>query len=354
MFTRSMVVLLGLFLLILPVAAQDATPEPSESSFCVAVWYPSSEHPGGYDSVMSNLDVVDVIHPFWYNPMPDGGLSLTNGAEDPEKLAAWREAGLLIIPSIFSGVSQVIMDEAIRAEHIRVITERVVTLDYDGIDIDYEGFALNTRDPFSEFVEELGAALHAEGKLLYVTVHPKTDDLGAWEATAAQDWYRISAAADVVNIMTYDYTSRNEPPGPISPNAWVAEVLGYADSVAGVDHFRVGLPFYGYGWTRGRPPASVITYEAVMRAVETFNIETSRDPDSGEIVVELKQRGLPSRTVYMEDAESLRSRLTPVIDLYQSLGGAAIWGVGGEDPAVWDVLRELRPAPCITTGMRDE
>ncbi len=334
------------FLFVFPAAAQD-DPEAPAPSFCVAVWYPSSEHPGGYDSLMNNLDVIDVVHPFWYNPAPDGGLLATNGAEDAEKIAAWREAGVLILPSIFSGVAQVIMDEDIREVHIATIVETVLRLDVDGIDIDYEGFSLETREPFSEFVEGLAIALHAEGKLLYVTVHPKTDDQGAWEATAAQDWTRISAAADVVNIMTYDYTSRNEAPGPISPNAWVSDVLGYAATIDGLETFRVGLPFYGYGWTRGRPPASAITYEAVMRAVETFELETTRDEASGEIVVELKQRGLPSRTVYLEDAESLRNRLTPVIDLYQPLGGAAIWGLGGEDPALWDVLRDVRPADCL-------
>ena len=336
--------LLTLLSLTLPVAAQDET--PPAPSFCVAVWYPSSEHPGGYDSLMNNLDVIDVVHPFWYNPAPDGGLLLTNGAEDPEKLAAWREAGLLVLPSIFSGLAQVVMDEDIREIHIATIVETVLRLEVDGIDIDYEGFSIETREPFSEFVEGLADALHAEGKLLYVTVHPKTDDQGAWEATAAQDWTRISAAADVVNIMTYDYTSRNEPPGPISPNAWVSDVLGYAQTITGIENFRVGLPFYGYGWTRGRPPASAVTYEAVMRTVETFELETTRDPASGEIVAELKQRGLPSRTVYLEDAESLSNRMTPVLDLYKLLGGAAIWGLGGEDPALWDVLRDLRPANC--------
>lgn len=339
---------LSLFILLMsltPAVAQDAN--APEASFCVAVWYPSSEHPGGYDSVMDNLDVIDVIHPFWYNPTPDGGLLLTNQAEDAEKLAEWREAGLLILPSIFSGVSGVIMDEAVRAAHVEAIVETVLRMDYDGIDIDYEGFALETRDPFSEFVEELGAALHAEGKLLYVTVHPKTDDLGAWEATAAQDWYRISAAADVVNIMTYDYTSRNEPPGPISPNEWVLDVLTYAETVDPLGKFRVGLPFYGYGWTRGRPPAAAIPYEAVMRAVESFELETVRDPASGELVVEWKQPGLPARTVYLEDAQSIGQRMASVLELHQSLGGAAIWGLGGEDPAVWDVLRDQRPAPCV-------
>jgi len=343
MITRLSIIIFALFLTFTAAAQESDAPAPS---FCVAVWYPSSEHPGGYDSLMDNLDVIDVVHPFWYNPAPDGGLLPTHGAEDPEKLAAWREADLIILPSIFSGVSQVIMDEGIRGAHIATIVETVLRLEYDGIDIDYEGFALNTREPFSQFVEELAEALHAEGKLLYVTVHPKTDDAGAWEATAAQDWTRISAAADVVNIMTYDYTSRNEPPGSISPNAWVSDVLGYAGTIGGLRDFRVGLPFYGYGWTRGRPPAVAVTYEAVMRTVETFELETTRDPASGAIVVELKQRGLPSRTVYLEDAESLGNRLTPMIDLYTSLGGAAIWGLGGEDPAVWDVLRELRPAQC--------
>jgi spore germination protein YaaH len=339
---RIVVVVLAALMALSAAAAQAQ----DDSSFCVAVWYPSSEHPAGYDSVMNHLDVIDVIHPFWYTPMADGRLLPTNQAEDEAKLTAWREAGLQIIPSIFSGVSQMITDPDLRAVHVEQIVEVVLRMGYDGIDIDYEGFGLHTREPFSEFVELLADALHAQGKLLYVTVHPKTNDDGAWEGAAAQDWARISAAADVVNIMTYDYTSRNEPPGPIAPHAWVVEVLGYAGTIDDIARFRVGLPFYGYGWTRGRPPASAIPYEAVMRAVETFGLETTRDPASGEIVADLKQRGLPARVVYVEDAVSIEERLTRALDAAPTLGGAAVWGLGGEDPAVWDVLRAARPAPC--------
>jgi spore germination protein YaaH len=328
------------------VCAPTRAQGEADASFCVAVWYPSSEHPGGYESVMDNLDVIDVIHPFWYTPTNTGGLLPTNQAEDADQLAAWREAGVQVIPSIFSGVSNIVTDPDLRAAHIDQIVQTVLRMDYDGIDIDYEGFGLPTRDPFSEFVELLGERLHAEGRLLYVTVHPKTSDAGAWEGAAAQDWARIAAAADVVNIMTYDFTSRNEPPGPISPNQWTADVLTYAASIDDLSRFRVGLAFYGYGWTRNRPPASAIPYEAVMRAVETFDLPTTRDPDSGELVTEIVQRGLPRRTVYVNDGESIYARLSLVLELHQHLGGAAVWGLGGEDPNTWEAVRALRPADC--------
>src|SRR5690606_35298339 len=128
---------------------------------------------------------------------------------------------------------------------VKAIAELVEANGYDGIDIDYEMFPLETRESFALFVEELAAALHANGRLLAVTVHAKTEDRPPFAGTAVQDWTRLAAAADMFNLMTYDYNNRNEPPCPVADIGWVGDVVSYALTVAPPQKVRVGLPFYG-------------------------------------------------------------------------------------------------------------
>jgi spore germination protein len=350
-----MVRLLFIIIILLPLwatQAQETLPEP-ESSFCVSVWFPSSEHPDGYASLSDRLDMIDVINPFWYAPLPDGRLQAVNNAEDEAKLAAWREAGKPVLPSIFTSVSGVIETEELRAVHIDEIVALVEQMDYDGIDIDYEGFARHTREPFALFIEALSQALHANDRLLSVTVHPKTSDEGTWESQAAQDWARLAPAADIFNIMTYDYTSRNRPPGPIAPTPWVLDVLAYADQVTDLSKVRLGLPFYAYLWQRGTPPAQAGTWEGVMRWAGPLGAEIERDPVDMEAFVRIKPPGLPLQVAYFADAASLRFKMEQVHALYPDLGGIAIWGIGGEDPANWEVLHTLRPADCTPPSTRN-
>ena len=315
----------------------------AQGSWCVAVWYPSSEHPGGADSIAANLDVIDVVHPFWFTPDANGALLDQGGAGADAQVRAWREAGLLVVPSVFSG-HWGFLDAERRPAHVDAIVDLVLRRGFDGIDVDYEGFPLSTREAFASFVEELAEALHDHGRLLSVTVHAKTEDAPPFEGAAAQDWDRLAAAADALNLMTYDFTNRDEPPGPVADRAWVGDVVAYALTVTEGARLRVGLPFYGYTWTRARPPARATTWEATDRTVRQFGLEPVRDEASGELIVDLDVRGLPRQVTYVSDAVTTAARLEALRG--RGVGGVAIWGLGGEDPANWDALREARPAPC--------
>jgi spore germination protein YaaH len=320
--------------------AQDAAP-----SWCISVWYPSSEDPGGADSIKANLDLIDMINPFWYTPLPDGTLAAQPGAEDAEQLTEWREAGLVILPSIFSSLWGMLETDQTRAFHIQEIVDLVERMDYDGIDIDYEAFAQSTRDDFSTFIEELSVELHARGHLLSIAVHAKTDDAGSWEGAAAQDWQRLAPAVDVFTVMTYDYTASDKPPGPIAPPEWVTDVLTYAASVTDLSKVRMGLHFYGYSWMRGQPPAAPITWASAQRLINSFTPEVIREDDEARF--DLDVRGLPDQTIYFADARTITRRLSDVYEQFPALGGIAIWGLGGEDPNNWDALRSDRPAECM-------
>lgn len=337
-----LIALIGLlFLPAVGFAAQDL-PE----AWCVSVWHPSPGTTGGTESIRANGDIISVVHPFWYSPRADGTVYAHPGLEDPALIEAWREAGLTIIPSIPSSVFEMLSPVETRTFHVRQIVELVERMDYDGIDIDYEGFPVSTRDDFSAFIEELSAELHARGRLLTIAVHAKTDDAGTWQGPASQDWTRLAPAVDVFTIMTYDYTGRNSPPGPISPTPWVLDVLAYAESVTDLSKVRMGLPFYGYSWQRNRPPATTVSWSSIQPLIESFKLEIQRDP-GGDAFVEFKAPGLPRQTLYFADSTGLDYKLDRILAAYPKLGGIAIWGIGGEDPSNWDVLRTARPSNCV-------
>ncbi len=329
------VLLTAILLLTHPTTAQDDTPP----AWCVSVWYPSSDAEGGSESILANADVINEVNAFWYTPAPDGSLIALPDSENEAELTAWREAGLLVVPSIFGSVPDVITDD-LREVHITAIVDTVLRMGYDGIDIDYEGFPENTRENFVAFIQGLSEALHAEGKLLSVTVHAKTDE-GVWEGARAQDWTRLLPPADIFRIMTYDYTSRNEPPGPISPTAWVLDVLTYAQSISeDLSKVRMGVHFYGYSWLRAKAPATTVAYAGIATYLTNFNLEVFRNPDDMEAYIDFKVTGLPRQVVYFADPIGLRYKLDQVQAQFPTLGGISIWGIGGEHPELWGVIRE--------------
>lgn len=338
--------LLFFSLILVLFAAGHIHAQESEPSWCVAVWYPSSEQPTGMDSIVSNLDVIDTVHPFWYNGLADGSILPTLDAEGADELAAWREAGLKIIPSLWDGgFSQGIHDDAIRKKHISEIIALIERMEYDGIDVDYESFQLATRDNFSIFIEDLATALHAKGYLLTIAVHAKTEDAGLWEGAAAQDWTRIATAVDVFQIMTYDYHNRASAPGPIGPPQWSYDVIAYAATITDLSKVRLGLHFYGYSWKRGNI-VSVVPYENVQHWIESFDLVFTRNPADMEAKLDFKVSGLPAQTIYVADAMGLEYKLDLIMQDFPDLGGVAIWGIGGEDPANWGIIRDRRFATC--------
>lgn len=332
------------------LASGSATLPPSgaapAASWCVAAWYPSSEHPGGTESILRNSDVLDIVFGFWFTPDASGRILSRAGAGWREQVAAWRAEGLVVIASVFTSHSTFLTEPA-RNAHLGALLELVDSGPFDGIDLDYEELPRETEGPFGELVEALAVALHERGKLLSVTVHAKTEATPAgYPSAAAQDWPRLAAAADLVNVMTYDHTNRLDPPGPVAPRSWVAAVVEYGLEAVGEAKLNVGLPFYGYVWKRGKPPAAATTWEAMDRLVRQFGLTPERDPDSLELRVDLAVTGLPRQTVYVSDGATTAGRLAALREAGALGAGVAIWGLGGEDEANWDALRDARPAPC--------
>ncbi|MCD4684538.1 MAG: hypothetical protein K8S97_01200, partial [Anaerolineae bacterium] len=78
----------------------------------------------------------------------------------------------------------------------------------------------------------------------------------------------------------------------------------------------------------------------------SFDLTVERDPADMEAHISFKVTGLPRQTIYVADAVGLAYKLDVLRAEFPDLGGVAIWGLVGEDPANWDVLDDYWPGAC--------
>jgi spore germination protein len=299
----------------------------------------------------------------WYqlDASGDGSINSYAGARDVALVEAAHAQSTLVIPLInnaYAGsgfdatpVSQVIHDPSRRAVHVNALLNETLTYGYDGIDVDYESLnGQDDRDAFSLFIHQLAESLHAHGKLLSVTVHPKTSEPGPWDGPKAQDWASIGAVADRFRVMTYGYHWSTSEPGPIAPAWWMEDVIAFATSVVAPNRVYVGLHFYGHDWI-DRVGGSVV-WEDTQTLINTYAaVPQWQDTDGwGRAVAEpwftytdhLDQH----HEVWYADADSVAARLV-LVQRY-GLGGIAVWRLGGEDPANWEAITTaLQPTDLV-------
>lgn len=330
-----------------PRPALQSGPKTGRS---IAAWVPASfDALNARPSFEANKDLLDEISPFWYTVAGDGSLLGDEGSRDAALVGDAHAAGVLVLPTIHNTdgpewLASLLRDDNLRTRHVQAIVAEVREHNYDGIDIDYESLAPELRGPFSAFMQQLGDALHADGKLLTVAAHAKTADFGG--LGGFQDWALLGQVCDRVRIMTYDYHWRGGGPGPIAPLGWVRSVAEYGRSVMPSNKLQLGIAFYGYNWGPGGDAISM-TWNEIQALIEQHRPEVNLAARDADGPIEESWFRYRDRTVWYSDHRSLEPKLRLVDEL--DLAGIAIWRLGDEDPRNWEVVRDqlVRSAAVI-------
>jgi hypothetical protein len=370
----------------------------------------------GWDQVFTD------VSPFGFSATAAGTIA-TSGSETSlsAAVAALRARNLPVLPSITDGTGKGVMagimtDPTTRTLHVQAITSLVMSRGYDGIDLDYEGFAFTdgraswatTRPNWAAFVIELGASLHANGKLLSVTVPPIWDNgssgyqVYSWhERTAGLD---ILPSVDRLRLMVYDWSVSQA--GAVSPIGWVNNVLSYVRAVVPADQLRkvqMGVPTYGRSWARvitGTCPTSApmvtvavqmenmagllakpgatsvrdasgemkLVYDEVFTGTGTATPAPEYVPpanranalapaDPSGLRTALRLGGATCtvrRTVYYPDVFTVVQHADAALNA--GLSGIAIWALGYETDDIWPQLAGIdvdRPAGSAPYGSLD-
>ena len=387
-------ILLALFLLATPLQNIESAEATNPPRKILTGWLPYYSMKTYLPAVLANADLIKEIMPFWYTLKYDGktkkpvvaDVYKTANPSVPitEPLAALRNAGMTIIPTITDGTEKLVLANLIskpvtRKQVVDAIVATVASQNYDGIDLDFEGFAFidpnttwkATAPNWVLFIKELSAALHAQKKILSVTTPYLFDPAEKQKGYFVYAWADIAPFIDRLRIMTYDYSTSR--PGPIGPIAWTEKTVKYAVSIMPASKVYLGLPGYGKDWVTKvegvcpsnlakiiSPSAKAGTFlmrdaasiAATYGAVPTYNEKFAevtfsyKREYSGQTSSGLSTTCTASRTAWHQNAQSFSVR-AQLVAKYQ-LGGAAQWVIGQEEPlamvAIRDVATSIAPA----------
>ena len=365
---------------ILPSASADPTPRKILSG-----WIPYYGMSTSLPTAVANADLIREVMPFWYT------LKLKSKTNVPYildlytpgnpsvaidvPLATMRNAGFQIIPTITDGTDKLVLAKLLakssdRASIIKPIVDLVLSMNFDGIDLDFEGFAFvdgttswpTTKPNWVLFVKELSEALHAKGKLLSITSPVHFAPTEKQKGYTVYAWAEIAQYIDRLRIMTYDYSTSK--PGPIGPIAWAERTVNYAISVMPAAKVYLGLAGYGRDWVTKvdgicpdnvakviSPTAKAATF--IMRnantlattygAVPTYNEEyqevtfSYQKTYNGNNVSGQATTCTATRVAWYQNPASYLAR-AQLVAKYR-LGGLAEWTMGMEEQAATDGIR---------------
>jgi spore germination protein YaaH len=217
------------------------------------------------DYVVANAEMFGQILPFWYTITSATTIKdkyvTQNSIDKAIPIATHQSLGIKVLPTITDStkegeLSKILGNDGSRTSLIKAITDLVLLNKFDGIDLNFEGFAYvdkiatwpTIQPRWVKFVSELSAALHAQNKLLSVTTPYLLDPATGKKGYYHYAWPEISSYIDRLNIMFYDYHKYDTKPGPIGPISWFEPSLIYALKTVAPYKIYLGTPNYGYNW----------------------------------------------------------------------------------------------------------
>ncbi len=303
----------------------------------------------GFQDIQSNIDALSEVTAQWYTITTTGGVVPYrdgNGSPyvDPAIVSYLHNHQVPItvgVQNIVNGVwdgntvSQILNNTTSRSTHVNNIVAMVVANGYDGVDLDYENLLAANRSIFSQFITELALALHQQNKTLSVDVVAKTAEPGTWSTPQAQDWSSIGAAADQMRIMIYGYSWSTSLPGSVAPINWVNDVLAFAKTVVPSAKIIHGIPAYGIDWP-SRAAGTEYMWDTLSTLATNNHASVQWDSVSKSPWFQYTSSG-NLHTIWFENAQSTDAKLAATNQ--HDVGGIFLWRLGGEDPAIWPIVR---------------
>jgi len=366
--------------------------------FEVSGWIPYWRTATGTADALQYLDVFTEINPFVYTLKNDGSL-VDNGKLNEEPwisfIAEAKKRGVRIIPTVMNSNGEFIAGILKNYSQRIALEDRIAALvfenNFDGIDIDFEAKGASTNPYFSLFLKGLQMRLGSK-KWLMCTIEARTPPADAFakipkKLEYANDFVAINKYCDRVRFMTYDQRTADQMLNkkykgivytPLADTAWVEKSIRLAMKTINKKKIVIGIATYGNEYRVG---GSVGDYEYQIQwafnpryadqIAALYGVTPARNawgemglayvptstqmmigadvmpaaPMPGESGTNISQNATAStslqtafRYLVWSDAKAIADKVA----LAKKLGvrGVAIFKIdGGEDPAMWDVLK---------------
>ena len=328
-------------------------------------WVPYWKKSLAATTTIDHVGFFTEISPFSYEVKTDGTLVDKMKLADypwPNIFSAANEKKVKIIPAVMwnnkAAMQTVLSDKKKRTAHIKQIVAEVEKNKFAGIDIDYEGKAVESKKPFATFLTELKTALKKNKKQLVCTIEPRTPPsrdpklIFSDPIQRSNDYYVINEACDSIRLMTYDqgvidrdlnkiYQAKGEIYVPNADKVWVDKVVKYSLGLLSAKKIYLGVATYGWEYSVTGTPGKYtykklrsITYQDALALASANNVSPQRHA-GGELYFTY-QNGTDKRVVWFSDAKAIEDKIA--IAKKYKLAGIAIFKIdSSEDPAIWNL-----------------
>jgi spore germination protein YaaH len=364
-------------------------------------WIPYWRSATGTQDVIPNLSKLTSVMPFGYTVKNDGTLADTARlAEEPwvSFIAEAKKNSVRVIPTVMWGngatIHKILSNTATRIALEDGIANLVKQNGFDGIDIDFEAKRHETITYFSTFLR--GLYQRMGNKWVYCTIEARMPLENRYSPGAtippdatdfANDYVEMNKYCDRVEIMAYDQGTidvrlnaiRTAPYAPVADPVWVENLVTLAAQSITKNKIVLGIPTYGYEYTVMPIPSGGYQYKVLWPfnpryatdIAAALGITPSRtnanemgfvyDPKilaatapAGSESTQTQQTIASNSTAINSDSQininqpfnylswSDAQSVADKVALARKLGvrGVAIFKFdGGQDPAIWNVLK---------------
>ena len=225
----------------------QSNPLPENAS----VAFLAHDDPNGPIELEKHIASIDVVVPDWFD-MPGPGCDIVSHVDEGTRKLLAR-SNVIVLPRLVNlsngewrtgQIEALLSDDDNRQCVVAEITNRLIALKADGLNLDLEELAPEDSEPYLEFLVELRKALHEHDMRL--TVDIAVND-------PVYDIEYIGNVADAVMVMAYDEHFPTSAPGPIASDTWFREAVQSVQARLPVDRLCVVLGAYGYDWEESTP-----------------------------------------------------------------------------------------------------
>jgi spore germination protein YaaH len=275
------VMLVGLVFAALAFAVlRVSTIAPRTSLYAFYVDWDSSS----YLSLSNNIASISTLVPEWYHLGADGTLSRDNPDTEARTMAliGAKRPGLRITPIVndldkatgqwdSNAVARMLRDPAQRAKIADEIVSAIHRRGFQGVNIDFEGLPVSSKDDLTAFMAEL----HDRAQPLGLEV---TQDVALSDSTF--DLPALANNVDYLIPMMYDEHWSTSGAGPIASQPWFEDGLATLFKEVPPAKVIVAYGDYGFEWRNGTANAKTLSFAEAIATARSAGVPVTLDATS--------------------------------------------------------------------------
>ncbi len=222
-------------------------------------------------------------------------------------------------------IDKLLDDPAKQKALIEDLTKYMMSNNYQGLAIDWENLSSNSQKKLPTFLSQLKQVMQLHSWQLAVSVpadNPETE------------YHQIGLTADWVIVMAYDEHWPGGPSGPVASQNWFVQVINKNLDRIPAEKMIVALANYGYDWPQ-TGNANDISFQEAIRIAKESQAKIKLDATNLNPTYEYYDENNNLRKVFFTDSITVFNQIHELKKV--KIGGIALWRLGSEDPAVWNL-----------------